>query len=100
MDSCILQLRELGTCKVAHACADLHAPRMSDLNLENPDTAFRVIRRRAHSDDCDRTHRTLAYTRPASPRRNVQKANVPDRARVRLLPPNPRSIAMHARWFD
>src|SRR5437016_2822209 len=98
MDNRILLLTELGICKVAHAYANLHALRMSGLNRENLDTAFRAVRPRAHSGDCDRTHRDRACIQPASPRRNVQKADALGRARVRLLPPDPRSAATHARW--
>src|SRR5262249_9260585 len=98
MDNRILLLPELGTCKVAHAFADLHALRMSGLSPENLDTAFRAIRPRAHFGDCDRTHRSRACTRPASPRPNVQKAHGLDRVQARLLPPDPRSAAMRARW--
>src|SRR5712691_8113584 len=98
MDNRNLLLLEWEICKVAHASADLHALRMSGLNLENLDTAFRAVRPRAHSDDCDRTRRDRACIRPASPRRNVQRAHDRDRARARLLPPDPRSAATHARW--
>src|SRR4029453_16067710 len=98
MDNRILLLTERGICKVAHASADLHALRKSGLNLENLDTAFRAIRPRAHSDDYDRTRRDRACIRPASPRRNVQKAHGPDRVQARLLRPDPHSAATHARW--
>src|SRR5215472_1150232 len=99
MGNRIRVLEELGICKVAHVCADLHALRRSGLNLENLDTEFRAIRPRAHSDDYDRTRRGRACIRPAFPRRNAQKANDPDRARARSLPPDPRSVAMRARWY-
>src|SRR5215472_3686917 len=99
MGNRIRLLQELGICTVAHVSANLHGLRMSRLNLENLDTAFRAILPHAHSDDYDRTRRGRACTRPAFPRRNVQKANDPDRARARLLPPDPRSVAMHARWY-
>src|ERR1700746_1441322 len=98
MENRILLLPEWGICKVAHASADLHALRMSGLNRENLDTAFRAIRPHAHSDDCDRTRRDRACIGPASPRRNVQKPHGLDRVRARLLPPDPRSAATHARW--
>src|SRR5215468_7431830 len=98
MDNRTLLLTEWEICKVAHASADLHALRMSGLSLENRDTAFRAIRPRAHFDDCDRTRRDRACIWPAFPRRNVQKAHGPDHVRARLLPPDPRSAATHARW--
>src|SRR4029453_3019433 len=98
MDNYILLQTELGICKVAHVSADLRALRMSGLNLENLDTAFRAIRPRARSDDYDRTRRCGACIRPASPRRNAQKAHGPDRVRERLLPLDPRSAATRARW--
>src|SRR6516162_6802082 len=98
MDNHILLLPELGICMVAHVSADLHALRMSGLNLENLDTAFRAIRPRAHSDDYDRTRRVRACIRPASPRRNAHKAHGRDRVRARSLPPDPRSAATRARW--
>src|SRR5215470_1338672 len=98
MDNCILLRTELGICKAAHACADLRALQMSGLNLENLDTAFRVIQPRAHSDDYDRTRRVRACIRPASPRRNAHKAHGRDRVRARLLPPDPRLAATRARW--
>src|SRR6266850_6141896 len=99
MDNRILLLAKWGICKVSHASADLPALRMSGLNLENLDTAFRAIRPRAHSDDYDRTRRDRACIRPASPRPNVQKAHGRDRVRAQLLPPSPRSAATHGRWF-
>src|SRR5512132_1210974 len=97
MENRILLFPEWGICKVAHASANLHALRMSGLNPESLDTAFRVVRPRAHSADCDRTRRDRACIRPASPRRNVQKADGLSRARAQLLPPDPRSAATHAR---
>src|SRR6476646_749709 len=97
MDNRILRLTEGGICRVAHASVNLHALRMSDLNLENLDKAFRAIRPRAHFDDYDRTRRGHACIRPASPRRNVQKVNGPDRGQARLLLPDLRSAATHAR---
>src|SRR5262249_13617708 len=99
MDARILLLRASRICKAVHASADLRALRRSDLNPENLDTAFRAIPPRVHSDDCDQTRRDGACIRPASPRRNVQKAHGPDRAQARLLLPNPHSVATRAQWY-
>src|SRR4029453_1659753 len=97
MDTRILLLPAWRICKGVHVSADLRALRMSDSNPENLDTAFRATPPRAHSDDCDRSRRTRACIRPASPPRNVQKAHGPDHARARLLLPNPHSVLRHAR---
>src|SRR5215813_13930670 len=98
MGNRILLPLDSGICKVARAFADLPALRMSGLNLENLDTAFRAIRPRAHSDDYDRIRRVRACTRPAFPRRNAHKAHGRDRVRARLLPPDLHSAATRARW--
>src|SRR5712691_3227543 len=84
-------LARLGTRKEIDVSANPPALRTANSDPENSGKQSPAAPPLADSDGCDGTRRVRACIRPASPRRNGQKARARGRAQARWLPPDLRS---------